>query len=88
MPIAEQGVPEYDFYGWIALMGPAGMPEAVTRKLYDATLDVTSKAEFVTRMAEMGLSPMRHTRPEMEAFIRFDVARWRDVIGKAGIRAD
>jgi tripartite-type tricarboxylate transporter receptor subunit TctC len=87
-PIAEQGVPDYDFYGWIALMGPAGIPEAVTRKLYDAALDVTSRPEFEQRMAEMGLSPMRRTRPEMEAFIRFDAARWRDVIGKAGIRLD
>lgn len=88
VPIAEQGVPDYDFYGWIALMGPAGMQQPVAQRLYEAALAVTALPEFERRMAEMGLSPMRHTRLEMEAFIREDVARWKEVIGKAGIRID
>lgn len=87
-PIAEQGVPDYDFYGWIGIMGPAGLPEPVAQKLYEAVTAVTRQPDFVGRMAEMGLSPMRQTRGELEAFIKADVARWRTVIRAAGIRIE
>jgi tripartite-type tricarboxylate transporter receptor subunit TctC len=88
VPIAAQGVPEYDFYGWIALMGPAGLPAPITQRLYDATIAVTRQPDFATRMADLGLSPMTHTRQELEEFMRFDIARWRRVISAANIRLD
>lgn len=87
-PIAAQGVPDYDFYGWIGLMGPAGMPAPVAQKLNQAMATVTSYPEFVSKMAEMGLSRMEHTRAQLEDFIRFDADRWRTVIRAAGIQMD
>lgn len=87
-PIASQGVPDYDFYGWIAVAGPAGIPAPIVQKLYEAAATVTAQPDFERRMADFGLSRMTHTRPELEAFIRDDVARWREVIPKAGIRLD
>jgi len=88
VPIAEQGVPEYDFYGWIAVMGPPNMPQPIIRKLYDAITTVTKQPDFEARMAEMGLGPMRQTQKELEEFIAFDTARWRKVITAAGITID
>jgi tripartite-type tricarboxylate transporter receptor subunit TctC len=87
-PIAAQGVPDYDFYGWIGIAGPAGIPAPVVQKLYAAATAVTAQHDFEARMADFGLSRMTHTLPQLDAFIRDDVARWRDVIPKAGIRLD
>ncbi len=87
-PIATQSVPDYDFYGWIAVAGPAGIPAPVVQKLYEAATTVTAQPDFERRMADFGLSRMTHTRQELEAFIAADIARWRDVIPKAGIRLD
>jgi tripartite-type tricarboxylate transporter receptor subunit TctC len=87
-PIAEQGVPDYDFYGWIGVMGPAGMPDPVVQKLYEAVTAVSCQPDFEGRMAEMGLSRMTHTRRQLEDFIKTDIARWKTVIGAAGIRID
>lgn len=87
-PIAEQGVPDYDFYGWIAIMGPAGLPAPIRRKLADALSAVTRQPDFAARMAQFGLSPMTQTPEELDQFIRFDVDRWRRVITTAGIRMD
>ena len=87
-PIASQGVPAYDFYGWIAVAGPAGIPAPIAQRLYEVVTAVTAQPDFERRMADFGLSRMTHTRQELEAFIREDVARWRDVIPKAGIRLD
>ena len=87
-PIAEQGVPEYDFYGWIAVMGPAGLPVPVRQKLSDAVAAVTRQPDFAARMAQFGLSTMTQTPAELTDFIRFDVDRWRRVITAAGIRID
>ncbi|MBR0667005.1 tripartite tricarboxylate transporter substrate binding protein [Roseomonas hellenica] len=87
-PIAEQGVPDYDFYGWIAVMGPAGMPEPAVQKIHEAVTAVTRQPGFESRMGEMGLFPMRHTRAQLREFVQFDVARWRTVISTAGIRIE
>ncbi|WP_207538287.1 Bug family tripartite tricarboxylate transporter substrate binding protein [Sabulicella rubraurantiaca] len=87
-PIAEQGVPDYDFYGWIALMGPAGLPARVRQKLADAVAAVTRQPDFAERMAQFGLSPMTQSPEELEQFIRFDADRWRRVITTSGIRID
>ncbi|MDB5413254.1 MAG: putattive exported protein, partial [Rubritepida sp.] len=87
-PIASQGVPDYDFYGWIGIAGPAGIPGPIVQKLYEAATAVTAQNGFEARLADFGLSRMTHTLPELNAFIRDDVARWREVIPKAGIRLD
>lgn len=87
-PIASQGVPAYDFYGWIGIAGPAGIPAPVVQRLYEAVMTVTAQPDFERRMADFGLSRMTHTLPQLNAFIREDVARWREVVPKAGIRLD
>ena len=87
-PIASQGVPAYDFYGWIGIAGPAGIPAPVVQRLYEAVMTVTAQPDFERRMADFGLSRMTHTLPQLNAFIHEDVARWREVVPKAGIRLD
>ena len=86
--IAEQGVASYEFYGWIALAGPAGIPPPIVQRLHDATRAVVAQPDFAARMATMGLFPMQQTRAELEAFIANDTARWRRVVQAAGIRLD
>lgn len=86
--IAQQGVPDYEFYGWLGIAGPAGIPAPIVQKIFEATTTVTLHPDFERRMADFGLSRMPHSRAELEAFIAADAARWRDVIPKAGIRLD
>lgn len=88
VPIAEQGVPDYDFYGWIALMAPAGLPQPVLQRLHQAAAAVTAQPDFASRMAQMGLSSMRQSPAELQAFIEADLARWKTVITTAGISID
>ncbi|ETF02431.1 hypothetical protein W822_15915 [Advenella kashmirensis W13003] len=35
-PIADQGLPDYEYASWIGLFGPARLPDAVTQTLYTA----------------------------------------------------
>lgn len=87
-PIAQQGVPDYEFYGWLGIAGPAGIPAPIAQKLHEAITAVTLHPDFERRMAEFGLTRMPHSPAELEAFIAADAARWRAVIPKTGIRLD
>ncbi len=45
-------------------------------------------ADFSRRMRELGLEPVGSTPAEYDAFIRREIARWKDVIDAKGIKLD
>ncbi len=44
--------------------------------------------DFAGRMRELGLEPVGSTPTEYDAFIRREIARWKDVIDSKGIKAN
>ena len=82
---AEAGVKDYETFGWLALLGPRGMPKPVVDKLYkaleEAVNDPTVRGRFVEQGAE-GVSPGPE---ELQKFIASEAAKWKAIILKAGI---
>jgi tripartite-type tricarboxylate transporter receptor subunit TctC len=52
--IAEDGLPGYEATGWFALVGPAGMPVAVTQALRKAVAEVLALPAVVQRLEATG----------------------------------
>ena len=46
------------------------------------------KEEIKERLAAMGADPMTGTPEECGEYIRKEIAKWGDVVRKAGLRAD
>lgn len=86
--MAEQGVPNFTAYAWQGLVGPAGLPEPVVKKLA-ADLEATLKSPAVSqKILDMGVIPMPLSSQEFKAYAEQERAAWADVIKKAGIKLE
>jgi tripartite-type tricarboxylate transporter receptor subunit TctC len=86
--MAEQGVANFTAYAWQGLVGPAGVPEAVVKKL-SADLDATLKTPAVSqKMLDMGVIPMPMSAQDFKAYAEQERSAWADVIKKANIKLE
>ncbi|MDP3134457.1 MAG: tripartite tricarboxylate transporter substrate-binding protein, partial [Burkholderiaceae bacterium] len=54
----EQGYPEFVTSGWMSVLAPKGTPEAVLRRLSEATQAVVKDQSFVERIRASGAEPL------------------------------
>ena len=59
--VAEAGLPGYSMMGWIALLGPKGLPPQVASALHKAVSDAISDPTIRDRLATMQFSPIVNT---------------------------
>jgi tripartite-type tricarboxylate transporter receptor subunit TctC len=83
---AEAGVPGYAVTGWNALAAPAGTPRETVALLNKAVNTVIAQPDFRTRLLELGTLAYAGQPDELARQLGNDVAKWRDVIEKAGIQ--
>ena len=86
--VAEQGYPGFETSQWYGLIGPAGMPEAVVKRLADEAAKAVRSKEVQDKFAADSALGIGDTPQEFAAFIRLEQARWEGVVRAAGIRAD
>ncbi|MFY3857812.1 Bug family tripartite tricarboxylate transporter substrate binding protein [Achromobacter xylosoxidans] len=86
--MAEQGVKDYTVYSWQGVVGPKGLPEAVTKKL-SAELQAAIRTPAMTqKMADIGVQPMPMSAEEFRAYAEQERQNWAEVIRKAGIKRE
>ena len=81
---AEAGVP-YETFGWLALLGPAGMPRPIVDKLVQALQEAVNDPTVRSRFVEQGAEPVSPGPEELQKLIVSETAKWKAVIQKAGI---
>src|SRR3989344_6033225 len=86
--IAEQGLPGYELDGWIAPVGPAGLPKAELQRLYAAFKAAMEMPEAGEGRTATGYE-IKLTPPEpAAAFFRSEVARMAQVVKNANVTMD
>jgi tripartite-type tricarboxylate transporter receptor subunit TctC len=82
---AEASLPGFELEAWIAVYAPAGTPQAVVDKL-DAALEKVVKSEqFEKKASEQGTYAVHMGPSELGKYTEAELARWGEVIRKAGI---
>jgi tripartite-type tricarboxylate transporter receptor subunit TctC len=84
--IAESGVPGYEVINWLAMIGPKGLPRAVVDRLNGETNTILKQKEFGERLEASGVSPGGGTPEQLHEQIRKEIAQWRKVVDRAGIK--
>jgi tripartite-type tricarboxylate transporter receptor subunit TctC len=83
--LAESGLLGYEADAWVGLLAPAGTPAEVVDKIYQAVAKALTQPDVQGKFAEQGLIPIGDTPPQAGDFIRKDVARWKEIIERAGV---
>ncbi|ONG58659.1 transporter [Pseudoroseomonas deserti] len=86
--VAESGLPGYEALGWSGLVAPAGTPEEIIAKINADAVAILRDPSVAARMVELGGFPDPGTPAGFGAFIRAEIAKWRQVVREANIRLD
>lgn len=85
---AELGLPAVNFGSWLAVMAPAGTPDAVVEKL-NALFRAALQTESVRKNFQVNASePKASTRQELDKFMEAELVKWDTIITKAGIQPE
>jgi tripartite-type tricarboxylate transporter receptor subunit TctC len=83
--VSEAGVPGYQSKGWRGLMGPAGMPPAITARLTREVKAILTSNEVTTHFLNNAMEIDYRDPQEFAAFIASEMKRWSGVVQKANI---
>jgi tripartite-type tricarboxylate transporter receptor subunit TctC len=82
------GVPGYEAALWFALVGPAGLPAGIAARLNREVLDILKSPEMKATLEQQGFVSEGGPPQALTDQVRRDIAKWREVIPKAGIKAE
>jgi tripartite-type tricarboxylate transporter receptor subunit TctC len=83
--VAESGLRGYDVTSWNGLAAPKGTPHEIVEKLSHEVTAAVEQPDVRAAMAKFGMEARGSTSEELGVRIKTDIAKWADVIEKAGI---
>jgi len=82
------GLPGYEAVLWFALVGPAGLPASIATRLNREALEVLNSGEMKAALEQQGFVSDGGPPQAVVNQTRRDIAKWREVIAKTGIKAE
>jgi len=83
VPAAAETLPGFEALGWMALMGPRGMPAPLADKISADLRTVLAEPELKNRLTELGNYVRPMTPAELAAYIVEQQQIWRPAIAEA-----
>ena len=87
-PALAETLPGFDIDAWIATFGPKGLPDAVARKLHEATTRAMAKPDVQAKLAAQGFAPALLGPAESVPFVKAEVQKWSKLSKHAGIEPE
>ncbi|MBS0248389.1 MAG: tripartite tricarboxylate transporter substrate binding protein [Proteobacteria bacterium] len=82
----ESGLPGFTVSSWNGVYGPAGLPKDIRDKLSDTIMATLKDPAVQERMRKINIEPVGKGADEFTPFTYAELARWKEVIDKAGIK--
>jgi tripartite-type tricarboxylate transporter receptor subunit TctC len=86
--LAEAGYDQPDSSAWFALLAPRGTPQAIVERLSKEVRDASADPTVQERLATLGALSVTNTPEELAVYITSEIARWRDVVARTGIKLE
>jgi tripartite-type tricarboxylate transporter receptor subunit TctC len=86
-PIAEAGIPGFEFTFWNGLWAPAGTPAPIVERINSDVMRVMAMPDVLERFARLGAEPMRMTSAEFARFVKSEIEDSARIAQAAGIKA-
>jgi tripartite-type tricarboxylate transporter receptor subunit TctC len=87
--MAEVGMPDFIGATWNVVVAPAGTPQPIVDKLNAAVNKALKDPATARRMVQAGIDTVDDSTPaSTAAFIKAEIAKWRDLVKLAGAKVD
>jgi len=77
---AELGLKNYEADTWFGLVGPAGMPKDIVKKIYDASMQALKDPDTVKKLEENGAFVIGNTPEQFSDQVKREVTKWKRVV--------
>jgi tripartite-type tricarboxylate transporter receptor subunit TctC len=77
--VAESGVPGFNVSAWQGLIGPAGLPEPIVKRLNTEVVRLLKDSTTIERLHAFGNDPAPSTPEEFKKRLADDIATWTAV---------
>jgi tripartite-type tricarboxylate transporter receptor subunit TctC len=82
--IAESGFEKFDVNPWWGLLAPAGLSDALARKISADVNEILKTPEMVDVLAKQGATPFISTPEAFRDLLARDIEKWRKVVKASG----
>jgi tripartite-type tricarboxylate transporter receptor subunit TctC len=82
----EAGLPEYQGSNWIGFAVPAGTPKPIINKLHKEIAAIQDLPEIHKQFINRGVEIEKMGPTEMQDFYNKELAKWPDIVKRAGIK--
>jgi tripartite-type tricarboxylate transporter receptor subunit TctC len=86
--MAEAGFSGVEVYSWQGVAAPKGLPREVKDKLVKAMAAALNDADVKPKLVEQGFEVVANTPEQFAQFLNQELARWKIVIEKGGIKME
>jgi hypothetical protein len=86
--LAESGLPNYRFEGWVALVGPAGLPRPIVERLHTEVKAALGQREVQEALQAQGLVIEGSTPDAARSFIRAEMVKHEQLVRRSGAKMD
>jgi tripartite-type tricarboxylate transporter receptor subunit TctC len=83
---AEAGYPAVEGEIWQGIFGPAGLPEAMVKKLNDIIVQAVASPDFQERTRGAGIEPVQGTPQSLAEELARDLPRWERIVADVGLK--
>ena len=85
--VSESGLPGYIVQGWLGLVGPAGMPPDIVRRLSAETVKAFADPALRERLLRLGATPDAGSPEDLQRFIATEIRKWSALVRAEKITA-
>lgn len=86
--ISEAGVPGYEVNTWFGFLAPAGVPDAVLRRLHSHITAALLEPDVKKILVSQGANVVASTGKQFGGFIKAELDNWAAIIRKSGATAN
>jgi tripartite-type tricarboxylate transporter receptor subunit TctC len=86
--VEEAGVPGYEYHTWFGLWAPKGTPQPIVEKLNAEVTKALADPDVKQRITAGAGEPSTMALKEIEPFMKAEIAKWAEVVKRAGIKVE
>jgi tripartite-type tricarboxylate transporter receptor subunit TctC len=85
-PLAEAGIPGFDWAAWQSVAVPGGVPQDIRAKLNSAIHAAVAEPDVQKQLVNLQFIPLGKGSPEeLDRFVAAETVRWAKVLQQAGV---
>ena len=86
--VAESGLPGFDVTPWYGVLGPAGLPRAITIRLNSEITEIVKAADMRERFVAQGVDLVSSSPEQFATLIKSELPKWRKIVQDSGAKVD